>query len=159
LPLCLSDDSFYRNRCSTFTHGNSTNSLFDVVAIVNPVSPFARQVAPVLESLKAHQFVHQRVYLIPAVEPKLELAKLTARSFPLEINIDEDQSERPPSAIFRGLPEGAVLDVKAFTLEGEEIPGPGGLGGESVRAPGKVRFGAVGSNEIPEGHEHVRDEL
>lgn len=126
---------------------------------MNPVSPFARQVAPVLESLKAHRFVHERVYLIPAAEPELELSKLTARSFPVEIDIqEEDQSERPPAAVFRGLPEGAILDVKAFTLEGEEIPGPGGLGGESVRAPGQARFGAV-SGGIKAGHEHVRDEL
>ncbi|GAA5976038.1 hypothetical protein JCM10908_005365 [Rhodotorula pacifica] len=141
-----------------FAHGNTTNSLFDFVAVVNPLSPFAREVAPLLQSFKTNAYVSSRVYLIPSADPKLELTKLFAKSFPLEIGINEDQSENPPSAVFRGLPEGTILDVKAFPLEGEEIPGPGGLGGESVRAPGEARFGVV-PVATPVDDEHVRDEL
>ncbi|KPV76430.1 uncharacterized protein RHOBADRAFT_52440 [Rhodotorula graminis WP1] len=158
---------------ASITHGNRDRAMFEFVAVLDPLGPLARQVAPLLLGLRSHTLVSYRVFLLPAsASTTVDLKTLSGRSFPAKIQFGEDQHERAPSVDFAGLPEGAVLDVKAFVPQTrEEFSGPGGKGGESVRVVGRgeegkpqvVLFSSAGEEKEVEAVEdkaqHVRDEL
>ncbi|TNY21400.1 Proteophosphoglycan ppg4, partial [Rhodotorula diobovata] len=155
---------------ATITHGDRDRAMFELVAVLDPVGPLARQVAPFLLGLKTHTLVAYRVFLLPASpSTTLDLQTLSGRFFPAKVAFGEDQRELPHAVDFAGLPEGAVLDVKAFVPKtGEEFSGPGGKGGESVKVvaseggPQVVLFSSAGEEQEAAGEEkaqHVRDEL
>jgi len=159
-----------RSLHSTITHGDRDRAMFELVAVLDPVGPLARQVAPFLLGLKTHTLVAYRVFLLPASpSTTLDLQTLSGRFFPAKVAFGEDQRELPHAVDFAGLPEGAVLDVKAFVPKtGEEFSGPGGKGGESVKVvaseggPQVVLFSSAGEEQEAAGEEkaqHVRDEL
>ncbi|BGP38538.1 killer toxin resistant protein [Rhodotorula kratochvilovae] len=153
---------------ATIVHGNRDKAMFDIVAVLDPLSPFARQVAPFLQGLKSHTLVSYRVYLLPASSSShVDLATLSGRWFPARTVFGADQGVAPHSVDFVGLPAGAVLDVKAYVpATGEQFSGPGGKGGESVKigeADHVVVFTSAGegaaAQEAQGEKAHVRDEL
>jgi len=147
--------------------------MYEFVAVLDPLGPLARQVAPFLLGLRSHTLVSYRIFLLPAsAHTTVDLTTLSGRSFPAKVQFGEDQHERAPSVDFAGLPEGAVVDIKAFVPQTrEEFSGPGGKGGESVRIggggeegkPQVVVFTSAGEEkeveEVEEKAQHVRDEL
>ncbi|GAA5852391.1 hypothetical protein JCM9279_001186 [Rhodotorula babjevae] len=160
---------------ASITHSNRDHAMYEIVAVLDPLGPLARQVAPFLVGLRSHTLVSYRVFLLPAsTHTAVDLKTLSGRSFPAKVQFDEDQHERAPSVDFAGLPEGAVLDVKAYVPQtGVEFSGPGGKGGESVKVvdggeegkPQVVLFSSAGEEKeveeevVEEKAQHVRDEL
>ncbi|GAA6054209.1 hypothetical protein JCM3770_001393 [Rhodotorula araucariae] len=153
---------------ATIVHGSREKAMFEIVAVLDPLGPLARQVAPFLQGLKAHTLVSYHVHLLPAsASSHVDLATLSGRWFPSRTVFGEDQAEAPHSVDFTGLPVGAVLDVKAYVPKtGEQFPGPGGKGGESVKIDDEnqvVVFTSAGKGAAAQEEKgerpHVRDEL
>ncbi|GAA5974262.1 hypothetical protein JCM11641_003363 [Rhodosporidiobolus odoratus] len=161
----------------TFAVGDPSRSMFSLTATLDPLSPTARAVVPILHSLSSLPLAQTRIYLLPSTLSQLDLTTLSGRSFPITpLFSEEDESEAKPFVrLGQGLPIGAgvVLDVKAFLPSGEVLSGPGGEGGETVKLePGqegervikevvftKVKVPGVGGAEVQKLGEHVRDEL
>ncbi|GAA6037240.1 hypothetical protein JCM8097_008638 [Rhodosporidiobolus ruineniae] len=156
----------------SFSFGNPTTSLYTFTAVLDPLSPFARDALPLLHSLKDFAALsHIKVYLLPPSSSsvtKLDLATYHGRAFPFTLHFDDETGAllRPSVQVARGLPVGATLDVRArLTETGEELAGPGGKGGESVKIEeeGEVKevvFAKVGAaTKEKKAEEHVRDEL
>lgn len=146
-------------------HGEAPHALFLVTAVFDPLSPFGRTVAPILETIRAMPLFAVKAYLLPSassVSP--DFTTLSGRPFAVETLFDDNDTETAPRVTFTGLPEGTVLDVKVFDGKtGEALAGPGGQGGETlvVESGAKdVVFGQVVEVKSEEDVKaHVRDEL
>lgn len=132
--------------------------------MLDPLSPFARSAAPLLQQLSTIPLVQIRIYLIPSKVSSVDLSSLSGRIFRTRIKF-EDRSEVKPAVSFGPrLPVGAVLDVKAFR-HGEELAGSGGQGGETVKIEKEgVKTVTFVKAEIASAKEqkkegHARDEL
>ncbi|PRQ78060.1 hypothetical protein AAT19DRAFT_9128 [Rhodotorula toruloides] len=146
-------------------HGEPSHALFLFTAVFDPLSPFGRTVAPILETVRTMPLFAVKAYLLPsASSTKPDFTTLSGRPFPVETLFDDNDTETVPRVTFAGLPEGAVLDVKVFDGKtGEALAGPGGQGGETVvveKDAKEVVFGQVVEVKSEEDVKaHVRDEL
>ncbi|GEM06799.1 UDP-glucose:glycoprotein glucosyltransferase [Rhodotorula toruloides] len=145
-------------------HGEASHALFLVTAIFDPLSPFGRTVAPILETIRTMPLFAVKAYLLPSSSTSPDLDILTGRAFAVETLFDDNDTETAPRVTFAGLPEGTVLDVKVFDGKtGETLAGPGGQGGETVvveKTAKEVVFGQVVEVTSDEDVKaHVRDEL
>ncbi|KAL7343033.1 Proteophosphoglycan ppg4 [Rhodotorula toruloides] len=146
-------------------HGELSHALFLVTAVLDPLSPFGRTVAPILETIRTMPLFAIKAYLLPsASSTKPDFNVLSGRPFPVETLFDDNNTETVPRVTFAGLPEGAVLDVKVYDGKtGEVLAGPGGQGGETIiveKDAKEVVYGQVVEVESEEDVKaHVRDEL
>ncbi|GAA5890567.1 hypothetical protein JCM5296_004299 [Sporobolomyces johnsonii] len=139
--------------------------MYDVVAVLDPTSAFARSVVPALQALSQNPLVAGRIYLAPSTsQPSAaDLKTLHGRSFPLALQFDaEDLSEKAPVVVFSGLPAGAVVDVKV-AVDGEATQPVGGVKAEGVvvgEGTKELVFALAGNDQEAKGSKaHVRDEL
>ncbi|GAA5919728.1 hypothetical protein JCM1841_000772 [Sporobolomyces salmonicolor] len=150
----------------SITFGNaSIVPMYDIVAVLDPTSAFARSVVPALQALSHNPLVWGCIFLAPSTsQPSAtDLKTLHRRSFPLALQFDaENLSEKAPVVDFSGLPAGAVVDVKV-AVDGDATQPVGGVNPEGVvigEGPQELVFAKIGDNQEAKGSEaHVRDEL
>lgn len=142
--------------------GTPDRSVLTLTAILDPLSPFARSAAPVLQQLSSLPLTHIKIYLISTKLSSVDLPTLSGRVFRTRTKFEADRSDVQPAVRF-ALPVGAVVDVKA-TRGGEELAGPGGQGGETVKVEEGVKKVVFAKVEVVSAKQqkkegHARDEL
>jgi len=131
--------------------------MFEITAVLDPVSTFARKVIPTLSTLAKEPLFKVKIHLAPTSKaPTSEgLRTLYATAFDTKPNFDEDTLQEVESVVvFEGLKDGTEVDV---TVSGETQRVVFGgskqellFGTESTRG---------GESVEGEKEQHVRDEL
>ncbi|GAA5855799.1 hypothetical protein JCM8547_000360 [Rhodosporidiobolus lusitaniae] len=150
----------------SFSTGTANRTTLTITAVLDPLSPFGRAIAPLLEQLSALPLTHLKVYLKPSTLSSVDLTTLSGRAFAVRTQFDNFAQEvKPVVNLACGLPAGVVLEnVRATLPGGEELAGPGGPGGETVKVEkeGQVKeivFAKVEVKGAKKAEGHVRDEL
>ncbi|GAA6063990.1 hypothetical protein JCM10212_002422 [Sporobolomyces blumeae] len=146
----------------TISIGNtSVHIMFDVVAVVDPVSRFARAAVPILASLATNDLFRLQIHLAPTsnVPSEQELRAFRSSAFPLGLTFDDETAEIVPSVatLSNRLPKGTVVDVDV-TVDGRTVGEKEGMvveGGEQVVVLERPETGAAVDGQKV----HVRDEL
>lgn len=128
--------------------------MFEITAVLDPVSSFARKVIPMLLTLSKEPLFKVDIYLVPtSTTPTSEELRISyGTAFDTKLNFDEDTLQEIESVVvFDGLEKGSTVDVT--------------VGGESKRvvidgSKQELLFGRSirGAVQRKEG-EHIRDEL
>ncbi|BGP14496.1 hypothetical protein JCM10213_003082 [Rhodosporidiobolus nylandii] len=152
---------------STFAINDPSGAIFSFTAALDPLSPTARSVLPLLQSFSTFPLTHIRLYLLPTKLDTIDASVSSGRAFPIAPFFEDDRQEAKPSVqLAHGLPAGAILDFKAVLPTGERLAGPGGEGGETVRLESELKEvvfakvkGAAAVDEAKRASKHLRDEL
>ncbi|GAA5914311.1 uncharacterized protein JCM6883_001811 [Sporobolomyces salmoneus] len=102
---------------------NSVIPMYTLRAILDPVSPFARKVTPILSTLSQQGLFTVDVSLVPSSSQptKEELSTLYGSSFRTGPEFDEETLQEIEAVVrFAGLEEGSTLDIYV-EIQGEEV--------------------------------------
>lgn len=98
--------------------------MYELEAVLDPVSPFARKSVPILSALSREGLFTVKIHLAPTSQRLSEgdLKFLYGSSFSTKLRFDEDETfeEIENSIEFEGLEEGSTLTV-AVEVDGKEV--------------------------------------
>ncbi|GAA5965188.1 hypothetical protein JCM3765_002871 [Sporobolomyces pararoseus] len=148
---------------SIFVSNSSMIPMYELEAVLDPVSPFSRRAVPILSALSREGLFTVKIHLVPTSRQPAEedLQSFYGSSFSTKLQFDEEETfeETESSIEFDGLEEGSTLDV-AVEVDGKEVAHERKIvlkGRKQTvvveKAPSEARSGEVKKDE------HAHDEL